>query len=163
MAVVKMNSRFIGDVVRMVDARMGKIAAQMRDEIEQELSTPYPPASNPGEPPHLRTGGLKASVFSSRIKAGEYVWGFRRVSRDPARPKSDRSLLGIWTELGTGVHRTPFSPGVFSTVQKNNANTAKTGAGGSSMAPRPVLIPVLMRNLASIRANLTRGGVGRLG
>lgn len=162
MARVTMNSRFVGDVVRMIDARMGKIAAELRDEVEQELSTPYPPASKPGEPPHVRTGGLRAAVFYSRVKPADYVVGFRRVSRDPDRPNSDRSLLAIWTELGTGVHRQPFPAGSNSTMAKKPADTATTGSR-SSMEPRPVLIPVLMRNRQRIMENLTRGGVGRLG
>jgi HK97 gp10 family phage protein len=31
-------------------------------EIKRSISTPYPPASKPGKPPHRRTGRLKRSI-----------------------------------------------------------------------------------------------------
>jgi hypothetical protein len=36
-------------------------------EIRQEIGTPYPPASKPGTPPHLRTGELRDKMDSQVV------------------------------------------------------------------------------------------------
>jgi hypothetical protein len=45
-------------------------------EIRKEISTPYPPASKPGTPPHLRSGRLRDSMDShvvSNVSGGRVV------------------------------------------------------------------------------------------
>lgn len=160
-ATVTINKAFLSNIERIMDARMGKMSADLRDAIRDELDTPYPPASNPGEPAHKRSGGLQAAVFFSRVRRGEFVVGFRRVRRDPDRPNSDRANLAIWMELGTGMFRQPFPQGASSVLKRTPTNTATTGSGGG-MEPRPVLIPTLLRMRPQMAASLTRGGTLRL-
>jgi len=38
------------------------IAARVTETIQESISTPYPPPSEPLSPPHLRTGALRRSV-----------------------------------------------------------------------------------------------------
>lgn len=59
--------RWFGPKLRgRVDARVGqnlwKAAHHVANETKINLSTAYPPASSPGEFPHLRTGALRASI-----------------------------------------------------------------------------------------------------
>lgn len=48
-----------------------KAGMEMAFEISEEISTPYPPASVPGEPPHLRTGTLRDSVGYSVVTTSD--------------------------------------------------------------------------------------------
>jgi hypothetical protein len=45
--------------------------AREAEAVRESLGTPYPPASKPGEPPHLRTGRLRASVGSEVSGGGQ--------------------------------------------------------------------------------------------
>jgi len=38
------------------------VAARITETIQESISTPYPPPSDPLAPPHLRTGALRRSV-----------------------------------------------------------------------------------------------------
>lgn len=40
--------------------------------IKADLSTPFPPASSPGQTAHMRTGGLRGSIGAQ--KAGPLAW-----------------------------------------------------------------------------------------
>lgn len=51
-----------------------KAGEELVEEIRAEIGTPYPPASKPGTPPHLRTGNLRDrtdSVVVSNVNGGE--------------------------------------------------------------------------------------------
>ncbi len=47
-----------------VEAALMAAGAEMTAELKESISEPYPPASAPGEPPHLRTGQLAAGIGS---------------------------------------------------------------------------------------------------
>ena len=49
--------------LRIRSARaLDKVAVELTSNIVHSLTEAYPPASEPGEPPHLRTGQLMGSV-----------------------------------------------------------------------------------------------------
>lgn len=45
----------------LMEAANAECAAEV-ERIQADLSTPYPPASSPGEPPAMRTGALRSSI-----------------------------------------------------------------------------------------------------
>jgi HK97 gp10 family phage protein len=47
-----------------------RAAMYLKNRIRRNLSTPYPPASDPGEYPHRRTGELRRSVQLQQGKTG---------------------------------------------------------------------------------------------
>jgi hypothetical protein len=62
-------------VDREIEKRLGKCGEMLASQIRRNLSGPYPPASLPGEFPHLRTGKLRQSVHwermgSKRVRVG---------------------------------------------------------------------------------------------
>lgn len=64
--------------------------------ITQELDTPFPPASKPGESPHKRTGNLQAGVSHAESREGdEYV---TRLTSARAEGSPD---VPIFLEKGT--------------------------------------------------------------
>lgn len=50
-----------------------KLAQELLVETKRSISTPYPPASTPGHPPHLRTGKLRGSLYT-RVWKGRDGW-----------------------------------------------------------------------------------------
>ena len=58
------------------------MAEELAKEIRKAISTPYPPASRPGRPPHMRTGKLLRSVkvvrtlLGARVQIGKGLPGF---------------------------------------------------------------------------------------
>lgn len=77
---------------------MQEIVDTVRDDIQESISTPYPPPSSPGDPPHMRSGELEASIESDVRREGNEVVGTvtctapygaeleRGTSEMPARP-----------------------------------------------------------------------------
>lgn len=143
-ARVAMNSRLMPQLTTMIDQRMGRAMHTLRNILRENLNTPYPPASRPGQFPHRRTGGLRRSVFAKRIRKMEWAIGFRKVFPDPSRPNANREWLGLWMEMGTGRFRQPFAAGAMSILPRNSGeNTATTGSM-TSVAPRPSLLPTVL-------------------
>lgn len=60
--------------------------------IKDSLSTPYPPASVPGEPPHERTGRLMKSVRNNVATNGKYEIDLKLIADAPE---------AVWMEYGT--------------------------------------------------------------
>ena len=61
-------------------------------EVSESISVGYPPASEPGEPPHLRTGTLRGSIIGGVITPDENtVIGRFGVQKGPAE-KYGRAL-----------------------------------------------------------------------
>ena len=91
----------------------------------------------------------------------DWAFGTRRVAPDPKRPGSDRAYLGLWLELGTGHGREDFSQGAQSILPRGKQeDSATTGNYGSSMLPRPFLVPTLMNSGPGVLAKHL-GGVGK--
>lgn len=69
------------DVRRMIQTTQAALnfamkdtAAKMQNYVQNQLSKPYPPASSPGNYPHIRTGQLKAGVYVSGTTNGIRVY-----------------------------------------------------------------------------------------
>ena len=142
MTTVVLNPAFLQALLQQADRALGAAVREMRDTVKERVADPYPPVSEPGTPPHRRTGGLQDAVFAERIAQGEWAYGYREVPDRGAQ-------RGLWMELGTGHHR-----------------RAPDGEGGTRMNPsggntsvefRPVLLPVLMESGArAVEKHLVR-------
>ena len=77
------------------DAGLQAVGAASVSHIMGLLSTPFPPASTPGEPPHLRTGRLASGVYYQVNSSEQVTIVSSRVDGDPMVPE--------WLELGTRV------------------------------------------------------------
>jgi hypothetical protein len=98
-ATVNINAAFERKLTAAIDKGLGAAVTELRDKVKEDISTLFPPASEPGTPPHRRTGGLHEAVFAERAEPMHWAYGYGPVA--PARPGSDRTKLGIWLELGT--------------------------------------------------------------
>ena len=58
------GDEFLARVRARLAANLGEAAGIVADRIVESINGPYPPASSPGDPPHRRTGRLRASVAS---------------------------------------------------------------------------------------------------
>lgn len=47
--------------------RMDEVALYLENYVKDSLIVPFPPASVPGEPPHMRSGNLLNSIVKERI------------------------------------------------------------------------------------------------
>jgi hypothetical protein len=54
---------------RRLQQNAGEAAALIQAELRAALGTPYPPASRPGQIPHLRSGALQASAYATAASA----------------------------------------------------------------------------------------------
>ena len=68
--------QFTAQLKEAVQEGMEKSARKLRDLCRDAVSKPYPPASTPGEPPHLRTGTGRSSIMhaDSPRKQESYVF-----------------------------------------------------------------------------------------
>lgn len=58
----------------IVLATLNELGPEIVADIQSEIGTAFPPSSDPGTPPHLRTGDLQGGVFFSVDQFGsEYV------------------------------------------------------------------------------------------
>ena len=137
MASVKvvMNKQFLPQIRKMVDVAIGETVRELRNEIKQDVSIPYPPASKPGRPPHKRSGGIAKAIFAERVRQMDWVVGVRKLS-------PGRENLGIWLELGTGRHRKPFPSGSKGAI---TGEYASPGSGKTSRRARPFLLKKVLR------------------
>lgn len=72
---------------RAVKREAQDIGKRVLSDFRNDVATPYPPPSSPGEPPHLRTGGYRNS-----LKVKKNGDGFTIHST---------SMLSVWLEFGT--------------------------------------------------------------
>lgn len=138
-----MNSGFQSQLEALIEARLGRVVETLRDIAKDRMDQPYPPAAQPYNYPHKRTGGLQEAVFAEPIGDMEWAFGVHVVKPDPDRPDNNRERLGLWRELGTGGHRRMTDMSVKGTVrlQKRPAEIVRT-----STLPNPFLIPTLMHD-----------------
>ena len=80
-------------ITSTLDKRIASAMILLRSELKRVLSTPYPPASRPGHPPHKRTGKLRKSVQYRKdrkkntyeigaFKDAEYGWYLEKGVRN---------------------------------------------------------------------------------
>lgn len=74
---------------------VGKVAEQYVAEAKQLVSTPYPPASVPGESPHKRTGVGRESIGFVVTRKGGLKSFVARVGVDP------KGFYMMLLEIGT--------------------------------------------------------------
>lgn len=67
--------------------------------VTQELDTPYPPASKPGESPHKRTGNLQAGVSHEQHIEGNDIVQTIISRRPPAEPGESPNVPIILEEF----------------------------------------------------------------
>jgi hypothetical protein len=68
--------------------------------IRQDISTAYPPASSPGNPPHYREGKLFQGIHFTTFKVDETV--------TIAAERAGTPMVAYWLEFGT--HRMAARP-----------------------------------------------------
>jgi hypothetical protein len=75
---VKVNARANAFVKAWTFLLVKKIISSIAKEIRRAINKPYPPASEPGQPPHKRTGTLQESVreqYNEQAGTGEVTIG----------------------------------------------------------------------------------------
>lgn len=149
------NPKFLPELMKVCNQVSGDIARGLHDEMKRKTAVPFPPASAPGQPPRKRTGGLNKAIFVKRMGVADWAVGVNKVTT-----KNDtggqRELLGLWLELGTGDHRQPFPEGAKSVG--GGIDSAQTGNGRSSMAPRPFIMNTLVQSGPSLARRAISGG-----
>ncbi len=93
--------RFKRGIHREMGRRLNRSGDEIVRAVRESISTPYPPASGPGNPPHRRSGGLWRSIFATRrgdavtvaasAPHGEYLE--RGTSRMAPRPFLERGFV----------------------------------------------------------------------
>jgi hypothetical protein len=119
--VVKVNPRARKEVRRRSTILVRRVLRAIVAEMKRVVSTPYPPASDPFDPPHLRKGGLRASIHEvvdeasggggvvvSDPKAGYLEAGTGRMKRRPFALVTARRVIK-WFQSGsfTSVRNIP--------------------------------------------------------
>ncbi len=62
-------------IKREEKTRMNLAVKHLRNAVVSRLGQKFPPASNEGEPPHLRTGQLRNSIASEVDESGDTIPG----------------------------------------------------------------------------------------
>jgi hypothetical protein len=103
------------------NAILATIGERVVEETQGAIATPYPPASDPGTPPHLRTGNLHEGVTSDvREDSGAIVLSVssNRANGDPRvpaflefggrpymRPQFDKLTFNALAEIADGMRQ----------------------------------------------------------
>lgn len=118
MARVKWDRKFVETtlVPKMRDAFV-EYGRELTAGVRSSLSTPFPPPSAPGRPPHRRTGRLRSSIRSVVFVTPKSV---------TLQTGSDLDY-SLFTELGTArmAPRPYLRPAVRRTVPRLNAQLRK--------------------------------------
>lgn len=63
-------------IIQVLDERLSRAAGRatrfLVAKIKEAIDAPFPPESEPGEPPHKRSGELEESVHEVRLSRGKY-------------------------------------------------------------------------------------------
>src|SRR6056300_1570200 len=127
---VIMNPKFRPALYKAIDQSIKATVRELRDEIRTKVSVPWPPASSPGGYPHKRSGGLQKAIFAKKMAQMDWVVGVKKLEQG-------RENLGIWLELGTGMHRKPYPAGSSGNI---TGEYSSPGPGKTSMKARPFLL-----------------------
>jgi len=131
---------------------LDRTAIQINNDIVDSLSTGFPPASGPGEPPHVRTGHLRRSVGWERVRdlARAVGTGIKGAAGDAG--------YAMWLEFGTSAHTIPVGKKGFlawrqdgtrkgGTLKKGDWVFTRKAIEQKGMAARPFLRPALRKNV----------------
>jgi hypothetical protein len=81
-------------LARKLPPAMEALGIRAAAEVANSIDEPYPPASSPGNPPHRRTGNLRAGVEHTEDSSGtETTISSARAQGDPRVP--------VYLEFGT--------------------------------------------------------------
>lgn len=96
----------LASVAAAVAQGLGAAGRVMATNTKRDISTPYPPASRPGQPPHMRSGGLRSGVTSRVERSGHDATLFVGVPEGSAVVRQAEAL-----QRGTGrMAARPFLP-----------------------------------------------------
>lgn len=119
--------------------------------VRRALNIPYPPASEPGHPPHRRTGLLRNSIFTTvnrhqlvlhlRVDEEAFYWKFleRGTIKMAPRPFLGITLDAMQTTISTEIRRLIkryYKMGGSSSSTKGGARAKKGGKSKSRKASR---------------------------
>lgn len=102
MPVTSRLTEFISAVRATAAASFEQTAKECVADLKDNLSTPYPPASQPGEDPHKRTGNLQDGVQSVTTEDDEAVETQIGSSRAEGNPD-----VPVILEFGLGNMKGP--------------------------------------------------------
>jgi hypothetical protein len=83
---------------RRLPQAMEALGIRCAGMVTQELDTPYPPASVPGESPHRRTGNLQSGVEHTESESDATATTTIRVTRAKASPSDGDNVPIILEE-----------------------------------------------------------------
>jgi hypothetical protein len=90
---------FLQRVRDTVYASMAKTAQEARQDMQTEISEPWPPASAPATPPHLRTGNLQQGVSDdTRLGGANTIDSTIMSEREAGNP-----MVPIFLEFGVNA------------------------------------------------------------
>ncbi len=72
-SVVWRGDQVLAEISSAVLGAMTAAGQALAAGVVSSISAPYPPASSPGQPPHRRSGGLRAEVTSRTTRAAGAV------------------------------------------------------------------------------------------
>lgn len=76
MARVRVTSHNVfGSIAQLMEGRMAAAAAHTHAAMVRKVSTPGPPRSSPGSPPHVDTGDLRKSLQPEVVRTGNTIRG----------------------------------------------------------------------------------------
>jgi len=108
---------------KLVNAQRTALQKGMRKVVQlakNDVRTPFPPASRPGEPPHKRTG-LGQSSITYQTKKNRGKWEGRLVIRE-------QGIHMLYLELGTRtIKRRPW---MLSPIRRNRKLLGRIMATG---------------------------------
>jgi hypothetical protein len=67
------GDQVMNQLQREFQRRAQRAAHVAEQDVKAAVSTPYPPAARPGEPPHRRTGTLARAIKGTAITLGRTV------------------------------------------------------------------------------------------
>lgn len=119
--------------------------------VRRALNIPYPPASDPGNPPHRRTGLLRDSIFTTvnrhqlvlhlRVDEETFYWKFLEYGtiKMAPRPFLGVTLDAMQTTMSTEIRRLIkryYKMNVSSSTAKGGAKAKKGGKSKSRKSSR---------------------------
>lgn len=103
---------------------MERAAIYVKRAMKRLISTPYPPASVPGEPPHRRTGNLYRNI--------DY-WINRKTLEVHIGPTEDADY-GLYLEFGAPARNLEPRPFIFRSLKEESKRVENTMQRAAAVA-----------------------------